>query len=49
MPVRIVTDSSADLPAAELTELGIEVVPLSIRFGSEEYTDGVWVWQYGHH
>jgi len=41
MPVRIVTDSSADLPAAELTELGIEVVPLSIRFGSEEYTDGV--------
>ncbi|HEX6237510.1 MAG TPA: DegV family protein [Acidimicrobiales bacterium] len=41
MPVRIVTDSSADLPAAEMEELGVEVVPLSIRFGTEEYTDGV--------
>ncbi len=41
MPVRIVTDSSADLPAEEVERLGVEVVPLSIRFGSEEYTDGV--------
>jgi DegV family protein with EDD domain len=41
MPVRIVTDSSADLPADEVDRLGVEVVPLSIRFGSEEYTDGV--------
>ncbi|HET6953364.1 MAG TPA: DegV family protein [Acidimicrobiales bacterium] len=41
MPVRIVTDSSADLPADEVAELGIEVVPLSIRFGQQEYTDGV--------
>lgn len=41
MPVRIVTDSSCDLTAAEADELGIEVVPLSIRFGDEEYTDRV--------
>jgi DegV family protein with EDD domain len=41
MPVRIVTDSSADLSADEVDRLGIEVVPLSIRFGDEEYTDGV--------
>jgi DegV family protein with EDD domain len=41
MPVRIVTDSSADLSADEVDRLGIEVVPLSIRFGSEEFTDGV--------
>jgi len=41
MPVRIVTDSSADLPADEVERLGLEVVPLSIRFGDEEYTDGV--------
>jgi DegV family protein with EDD domain len=41
MPVRIVTDSSADLAADEVERLGIEVVPLSIRFGDEEYTDGV--------
>ena len=41
MSVRIVTDSSADLPADEVARLGVEVVPLSIRFGTDEYTDGV--------
>jgi DegV family protein with EDD domain len=41
MPVRIVTDSSADLPADEVARLRVEVVPLSIRFGAEEFTDGV--------
>jgi DegV family protein with EDD domain len=41
MPVRIVTDSAADIPPAEAEELGIEVVPLSIRFGDKEYVDGV--------
>ncbi len=39
MPVRIVTDSASDLSDAEAADLGIEVVPLSIRFGEEEYTD----------
>jgi DegV family protein with EDD domain len=37
--VRIVTDSSCDLTQQEADELGVEIVPLSIRFGSEEYTD----------
>ena len=41
MPVRIVTDSAADLPADEAERLGVAVVPLSIRFGTDEYTDGV--------
>ena len=41
MPVRIVTDSSADLAPEDAARLGVEVVPLSIRFGDEEYTDGV--------
>jgi DegV family protein with EDD domain len=41
MPVRIVTDSAADLPPSEVDALGVEVVPLSIRFGDKEYTDGV--------
>jgi DegV family protein with EDD domain len=40
-PVRIVTDSACDLPKALLDEHRIEVVPLSIRFGDEEFTDGV--------
>lgn len=39
MSVRIVTDSSCDLPDDLLTELGIEVVPLSIRFGTTELID----------
>ena len=37
--VRIVSDSSCDLSKQEAEQLGIEVVPLSIRFGSDEYTD----------
>lgn len=41
MPVRIVTDSAADLTQDDVEALGIEVVPLSIRFGDKEYTDGV--------
>ena len=39
MPVRIVTDSSCDLTDEEVAKLGIEVVPLSIRFGDEEFVD----------
>lgn len=40
-PVRIVTDSACDLPKALLAEHRIEVVPLTIRFGQDEFTDGV--------
>jgi DegV family protein with EDD domain len=39
MPVRIVTDSACDLPEAVCEQLGIEVVPLTIRFGEREYID----------
>ena len=38
--VRIVTDSSCDLAAHETSELGITVIPLSIRFGDVEFVDG---------
>ena len=41
MTVRIVTDSSADLPAKIVQELGITVVPLYVRFGEEVYRDRV--------
>ena len=37
--VRIVTDSACDLPAEIAESLGIEIVPLSIRFGDEEFID----------
>ena len=39
MAVRIVTDSSCDLTDDEVAAHGIEVVPLSIRFGDEEFED----------
>ncbi len=41
MSVAIVTDSGSDLPAELIRELGILVVPLTIRFGDEEFVDGV--------
>jgi DegV family protein with EDD domain len=41
MAVRIVTDSSCDLSQDEAERLDIAIVPLSIRFGSEEFTDRV--------
>ena len=37
--VRIVTDSACDLTAAEAAELGVTIVPLTIRFGDDELTD----------
>ena len=39
MAVGIVTDSSCDLHDDELSGLGVEVVPLFIRFGIDEYVD----------
>ncbi len=39
MGIRIVTDSACDLPAEVVAKHGITVVPLTIRFGEEEFTD----------
>ncbi len=39
MPVRIVTDSACDLPDDLVEQHGIEIVPLTIRFGDEELVD----------
>lgn len=41
MTVRIVTDSTCDLPADEAERHGITVVPLSVFFGDEGLLDGV--------
>lgn len=37
--VHIVTDSACDLTETETQQLGVRVVPLTIRFGDEEFTD----------
>jgi len=39
MTVRIVTDSACDLPQQLVDELGISIVPLTFRFGDEEFVD----------
>src|ERR671916_2468710 len=39
MAVAVVTDSSSDLPTDLAAKHGIEVVPLTTRFGSEELVD----------
>ena len=39
--VKIVTDSTADIPPALLRELNIEVVPLYVNFGEETYRAGI--------
>ncbi|MSQ31106.1 MAG: DegV family protein [Dehalococcoidia bacterium] len=41
MTLRIVTDSTCDLPREAIQSLGITVVPLSILFGDEQLLDGV--------
>jgi DegV family protein with EDD domain len=41
MPVRIVTDSVADIPPQIVRELGITVIPVLVRFGEETYRDGI--------
>lgn len=41
MPVRILVDSTADIPPQRARELGIEVAPLTVEFGDESYRDGV--------
>lgn len=41
MAVKVVTDTTADLPSAIVAELDIKVVPLYVRFGKQVYRDGV--------
>ncbi len=41
MAVRIITDSSCDLPREYAAQRGITVIPLKVRFGEEEFLDGV--------
>jgi len=38
--IRVVTDSACDLAADVAAEHGVAIVPLTIRFGSEEFVDG---------
>jgi DegV family protein with EDD domain len=39
--VRILVDSTSDIPRERAQQLGIEVVPLIVLFGDQQYLDGV--------
>ncbi|WP_026669375.1 DegV family protein [Butyrivibrio sp. AE3006] len=41
MAIRIITDSASDIPQDKAKEWGITVIPLKVRFGEEEFLDGV--------
>ena len=41
MAVRIITDSASDISQEKAKEWGITVLPLKVRFGDEEFLDGV--------
>lgn len=41
MTVRVVTDSTADLPPELVHDLGITVVPLTVNFGTASFRDGI--------
>lgn len=41
MPVKIVTDSTSDIPPKVADALGITVVPLYVNFSGQSYQDGV--------
>lgn len=38
--IRLVTDSTCDLPDGQLQALGVTVVPVNIHFGTQEYHEG---------
>ena len=41
MSIKIIVDSASDISQAQAKEWGIEVIPLKVRFGDEEFLDGV--------
>lgn len=41
MTVRIVTDSTCDLPIETITRYGIQIVPIYINIGNQGYLDGI--------
>jgi fatty acid-binding protein DegV len=41
MSIAIVTDSTSDIPKDIAEQHGITVVPLNVRFGMEEFKDGI--------
>ena len=41
MGVKIITDSTSDIPESVVSDLDIEVVPLNIHIGQDDFKHGV--------
>lgn len=41
MSIKIITDSTSDISKEQAKQWGVEIVPLTVNFGTEEYVDGV--------
>ena len=41
MAIKILIDSASDMSVAEAKELGVEFMPMEIKFGEEEFLDGI--------
>ena len=39
--IKILVDSASDVEKSEAEELGIHLIPMKVRFGDEEYSDGI--------
>lgn len=39
--IKIIVDSASDIVKSEAEQLGVYLVPLKVRFGDEEYSDGI--------
>jgi DegV family protein with EDD domain len=39
--IKILVDTASDIDLAEATEKGISLVPMQVRFGADEYLDGI--------
>ena len=39
--IKIIVDSASDVEKTEAEKLGISLIPMKVRFGEEEYSDGV--------
>lgn len=39
--IKVIVDSASDVEQDEADELGISLIPMKVRFGDEEYSDGI--------
>src|SRR5271169_4531803 len=39
--IHVVTDSTCDLDPATAAAMGVRIVPLTVRFGAEQFLDGI--------